>query len=115
MKYVLKSNLKHDGVDYLKGQEIELDNAIAQSLLKDGVIGNISEIKDNNETEEVQPAVNDVVRTGEDVKGKIEVKPGEKTEIIPEEEAGEADAEKAEDKTAPAGDNNETEDAGDNL
>ncbi len=44
MKYKVLGNLKHNLKDYTNGDIIELENNIAEELLKDGLIEKVEEI-----------------------------------------------------------------------
>lgn len=76
--YKVKSNLKHDGKDYKRGDKIELNDEVATPLVRDGVL--VSQQADEDEDldtpEAPQPAVNEVSREDDDVEGDINVEPG---------------------------------------
>jgi len=74
--FKVKSNIKHNGREYLKGQEIELEENIAETLLSDGIITDPSENIENEEQETPQPPVNNVTRDGDNVEGGTTIEPG---------------------------------------
>ena len=83
--YKVKSNIKHDGKSYVKGDKISLADEQAELLLKDGIIVNLkTDIEDEEEV--VQPAVNEVSREKNETTGEATVKPGEEIKPDPEED-----------------------------
>ncbi len=76
MKYKVKSNLKHNGTTYAKGQEVELDKKTAKQLLNDNVIVKIAEIIEDEDRETPQPAVNKVSRENDEINGEAKIEPG---------------------------------------
>lgn len=75
--YKVKSNLKHDGKKYKKGDEVELNEEQAKQLLKDGVVVDPKAKEDEEgKRKNPQPPVNNVKREGDNVKGKQKVEPG---------------------------------------
>lgn len=56
-KYSVLGNLSHDGVDYTKGDVVEMDAAQAESLIADGVIksGGKGEAPASKKTDEDAP------------------------------------------------------------
>lgn len=75
-EYKTTGGLKYDGVNYEKGATIELNNDVAKALLADGTIVAIDAEVAEAEVAAPQPAVNTVVRKGDDVESEPEVKPG---------------------------------------
>ena len=96
MTYKVKSNIKHDGKNYAKGELIVLSEELAKPLLTDGIIVESTETIEEEEVP-VQPAVNEVSHDGDEVEGKVEVKEGVETEVLPEEEEAPVEEEKEED------------------
>lgn len=76
--YKVKSNLKHDGKEFAKGDTIELEGEQAKQLLQDGIIvdPNAEGGEGEGEAESPQPPVNTADREGENVEGEREIKPG---------------------------------------
>ena len=74
--YKVKSNLKHDGRDYSKGDEVELKEAEAEVLLKDGIVVDLNASTDEDDDENIQPPVNNVKREGDNVGGEKTVEQG---------------------------------------
>ncbi len=86
-KYLVKSNLKHDGVDYVKGDTVEIEGEAAEVLLRDRIIADPNESsEDDEEGTSPQPAVNDVSREGENVEGDQKVEPGKTNSSQPGDE-----------------------------
>ena len=84
--YKVKSNIKHDGKPYVKGDTITLDDEQAKLLLKDGIIVSLkTDIEDEEEV--VQPAVNEVSRDKNETTGEATVAPGEEIKADPEKDA----------------------------
>ena len=79
MIYRVKSNIKHDGQVYSKGDKIELKEEVATNLLSDGIIVATSETIEDEDRETPQPPVNTVKRDGEETEGEASIEEG-KTE-----------------------------------
>ena len=74
--YKVKSNLKHDGILYIRGKKIELEEDVATKLLNDNIIVEIDNDVEEDEKISPQPAVNNVKRENERTDGKVEIEPG---------------------------------------
>ena len=75
--YKVKSNLRHNGKDFKKGDVIDLDEATAEALLNDNIIVDVNaEDVEDEEIETPQPPVNEVKREGDQVDGEVKVEPG---------------------------------------
>jgi hypothetical protein len=74
--YKVKSNLKHDGKEFKKGDTIDLDEATATQLLNDNIISDPNANIEDEEPETPQPPVNEVKREDDDVEGERVVAPG---------------------------------------
>lgn len=70
--YKVKTNLKHNGEDYMPDSEIELDADIAQPLVRDGVIID-PEDKGEEATEKVESRVQDANKKNEEEEKKDEI------------------------------------------
>lgn len=86
--YKVKTNLKHNGEDYMPDSEIELDADIAQPLVRDGVIID-PEDKGEEATEKVESRVQDANKKNEEEEKKDEI-----GEDKSEEESGDKSDEK---------------------
>ena len=75
--YKVKSNLKHNGELYSKGQEVDLKDNEAEQLLSDNVVVKIGDSVENEARETTQPGVNKVNRENESIDGKAKVEKGE--------------------------------------
>ena len=89
--YKVKSNLKHDGILYIRGKKIELEEDVATKLLNDNIIVEIDNDVEEDEKISPQPAVNNVTRKGEETDGEFEVEPGKVTKPQPGDEVDKED------------------------
>ena len=94
--YNVKSNLKHDGILYIRGKKIELEEDVATKLLNDNIIVEIDNDVEEDEKISPQPAVNNVTRKGEETDGEVEVEPGKVTKPQPGDEVKDDTPEKSE-------------------
>ncbi len=74
--FKVKSNIKHNGQEYKKGTEIELEENVAENLLSAGIIAEQDEEIEDEEQETPQQPVNKVTREGDDVEGDQTIEPG---------------------------------------
>ena len=115
-KYRVKSNLKHDGIDYVRGNRVDLstlDDETIDGLLRDNIISDRKRKEsDEGEREMVQPNTKKVSREGDDVEGKQKIEEGKKEQKQPGDGQDNVDSNEGDDKDTK-GDNGEGE--GDNL
>lgn len=98
--YKVKSNLKHNKVDYKRGDKIELNETDAAPLLSAGVVVD-TEVSEDDDAEVAtpQPPVNEVKRENDDVEGRVSVEPGRVEKPQPGEETNDEEESTETDET----------------